>query len=85
MSLSIIILKPNKVTYNFFRSFHSIILLNILEKLIEKVISKCFQYYLIVNNFIHSNQLGSLKQCSFTNTGLFLTNLDGFKILKQTY
>ena len=37
---SIIISKPNKLAYNSSKTFHLIILLNILGKLIEKVISK---------------------------------------------
>jgi len=40
MSWSIIISKPNKATYNPSKLFHLIILLNTLEKLIEKVIGK---------------------------------------------
>ena len=39
-STSIIIPKPNKVLYNSLKTFQSIILLNTLGKLIEKVISK---------------------------------------------
>ena len=37
---SIIISKSNKPSYDSLRSFHSIILLNMLNKLIEKAISK---------------------------------------------
>ena len=51
MSLSIIIPKPNKIFYNSPKSFCSIILLNMLEKLIEKVIGEKMQYHAIVNNF----------------------------------
>ena len=51
MSLSIIIPKPNKIFYNSPKSFCSIILLNMLEKLIEKVIGEGMQYHAIVNNF----------------------------------
>ena len=40
VSLFIIILKPNKVFYNSPKFFHSIVLLNTIEKLIEKVISE---------------------------------------------
>ena len=39
-SLYIIIPKPNKATYNSSKSFHPIILLNTLGKLIEKLISE---------------------------------------------
>ena len=40
MSLSIIIFKPNKASYDSPKMFQPIVLLNILGKLIEKVISK---------------------------------------------
>jgi len=39
-SLSIIIPKPNKASHDFPKMFRPIILLNILEKLIEKVIGE---------------------------------------------
>ena len=58
---SIIIPKPNKITYNFSKSFYPIVLLNTLGKLIEKVISECLQFYSITNNFIHLNKLRGLK------------------------
>ena len=45
VSLSIIIPKLNKVTYNSPKSFYPIILLNTLGKLIEKVIGRCLQFY----------------------------------------
>ena len=54
---SIIILKLNKPLYNSLKAFYSIVLLNILDKLIEKVISKRLQVHTITSNFIHSNQL----------------------------
>jgi len=75
ISSSIIIPKPNKVTHDSPKSFHPIVLLKMLGKLIEKVISECLQYNLITNNFIHPNQLGGLKQCSTTDISLFLTYL----------
>jgi len=62
LSSSIIIFKPNKATYNSPKSFYPIILLNILEKLIEKVIGECLQFHSIANNFVHPNQPGGLKQ-----------------------
>ena len=61
--LSIIIPKSNKITYDSFKSFYSIVLLNILSKLIEKVISEHLQFYSIANNLIYPNQLEGLKQC----------------------
>ena len=75
MSLSIIIPKPNKVSYEFPKSFHPIILLNTLEKLIEKVISERLQFQSISKNFIHLNQLGGLKQYLTIGVDVFLIYL----------
>ena len=61
-SLSIIIPKPNKASYNSPKMFWSIVLLNMLRKLIKKVIRKRLQFQAISNNFVHPNQLGELKQ-----------------------
>ena len=72
-SSMIIIPKPNKKSYDSPKSFRSIILLNILGKLIEKVIGKNLQFYLILNNFIHLCQLGGLKQRSTIDVGITLS------------
>jgi len=72
---SIIIPKPNKVSYNFLKTFCSIVLLNILKKLIEKVFSEILQVQFISSNFIHLNQLGGLKHCSTTDASVYLTHL----------
>ena len=74
-SSSIIISKPNKISYNFSKSFCPIILLNILGKLIEKIIGERLQFQSISKNFIHLNQLRGLKQCLTTNVGNFITHL----------
>ena len=71
----IIILKLNKLTYDFPKTFHLIIFFNMFGKLIEKVISKRLQIYLIVSNFIHLNQLKGLKQCFTLGAVLYLTYL----------
>ena len=71
----IIISKPNKVFYNSPRSFCPIVLLNMLRKLIEKIISEKLQFQLISKNFVHSNQLGELKQHLTIDAGVFLTYL----------
>jgi len=57
--LSVIIPKPNKVAYNFPKSFYLIILLNMLDRLIEKVISQVlFEFSkLIWMNEVVSNQM----------------------------
>jgi len=53
MSLSIIISKPKKTFYDSPKSFHPIILLNMLRKFIKKVIGKCLQFDAIANNFVY--------------------------------
>jgi len=73
-STTIIISKPNKESYDSPKSFQPIILLNTLGKLIEKVISKCLQFSLISNGFIHLCQLGGLKQKSTSDTSVALTH-----------
>ena len=50
---TIIILKPNKSSYDLPKSFRPIVLLNMLGKLIKKVISDRLQFIAISNNFIY--------------------------------
>ena len=72
-SSTVIISKPNKLVYDNPKSFHPIILLNTISKLIEKVIAERLQFYVVKNNFIHHSQLGSLKFKSTTDAGIALT------------
>jgi len=51
---TIIILKPNKESYNSPKTFWSIILLNTIGKLFKKAISERLQFVLVLNNFIHN-------------------------------
>ena len=74
-STSIIIPKPNKASHNTPKTFRPIVLLNILGKLIEKVISNKLQFQVLSKNIIHSCQLDRLKQCSMTNASIVLTHL----------
>ena len=57
------------------KSFRPIILLNILGKLIEKVISDKLQFHTISNNFIYQSQLEGLKFKSITDAGIVLTHI----------
>jgi len=72
-SITIIISKLNKESYNFPKSFRLIVLLNTLGKLIEIVISEHLQFHTILNNFIYQSQLGGLKHRSTSNAGIALT------------
>ena len=59
---SIIIPKPNKVLYNSPEMFHPIVLLNILGKLIEKVIGEHLQFHAISNNFEQFHPSQSIRR-----------------------
>ena len=72
-SSSIIIPKLNKTSYNSPKTFRPIVLLNMLSKLIEKVIGKRLQFQSILKDFIYLYQLDSLKQHSTTDVGVVLT------------
>jgi len=61
-SMSIIIPKPNKESYDSSKSFRPIVLLNMIGKLIEKVIGEKLQIYTIMNDFIYFSQLDGLKK-----------------------
>jgi len=60
--------------YDSPKSFRPIVLLNTIEKLIEKVISDRLQFHIISNNFIYQSQLSGLKFKSTTDTGIALTH-----------
>ena len=53
VSTTIVILKPNKSSYDHPKAFCPIVLLNTLGKLIEKVIAERLQFIVASNNFIH--------------------------------
>ena len=74
MSTTIIIPKPNKLSYDSPKSFRPIVLLNTLGKLIEKVISDRLQFHMISNNFIYQSQLGGLKFKFTSDVGIALTH-----------
>jgi len=73
--MMVVIPKPNKQSYDFPKLFRPIILLNILGKLIEKVIGERLQFLTVSNNFIHPSQLGGLKFKSTTDMGMALTHI----------
>jgi len=74
-SMTVVILKPNKKSYNSSKSFRPIILLNTISKLIEKAIGERLQFITAANNFIHPSQLGRLKFKSITDVGVALTHI----------
>ena len=72
-STMVIISKPNKSIYDFPKAHCPIILLNMIGKLFEKMISEHLQFHTIANNFIYQSQLGGLKQRSTTDIRVILT------------
>ena len=60
---------------NFTKAFKSIVLLNILSKLIEKMIVRQFQFDAVKYSILHSNQLRDVAQWSTKNAGVFLMHL----------
>ncbi|KAJ3558029.1 hypothetical protein NP233_g11592 [Leucocoprinus birnbaumii] len=74
-SISVIIPKLGKPTYSTPKSFRPIALLNTLGKLIEKMISTHLQFDCIKHEVFHPNQLGSIRQRSTGDAGVFLTHL----------
>jgi len=73
ISTTIVIPKQNKNSYDSSKFYQSIVLLNIISKLFEKVIGERMQFLMISNNFIHPCQLGNLKQRSTINASIILT------------
>ena len=74
-SSTIIIPKPNKSLYDHVKIFHPIVFLNMLGKLIEKVIAERIQFTVMKNNFIHPCQLDRSKFKSTTDVGVALTHI----------
>jgi len=70
---TIIIPKPNKMSYDQAKLFCPIILLNTLGKLIEKVIAERLQFTVVNNDFIYPSQLCGLKFKSTMDAGIALT------------
>ena len=75
LSSLVIIPKPKKAFYDSSKIFCSIILLNMLKKLIKKIIDEKLQFQLILKFFIYLNQLREFKQHLSMDTGHFITFL----------
>jgi len=75
ISTTIVIPKPNKLSYDNPKAFRPIVLLNTLGKLIEKVIAERIQFTVAANDFIHPSQLGGLKFKSTADAGITLTHI----------
>jgi len=74
-STTIVIPKPNKKSYDSPKSFRPIVLLNIVGKLIKKVIGERLQFVMAANDFIHPSQLSSLKFKFTIDVGITLMHI----------
>ena len=83
--MSIIIPKPNKLSYNSPKTFYLIVPLNVLGKLIKKILNSRLQAHSITLGFVHPNQMCNITQCSTTDAGIFLTHLICMSWIKSLY
>ena len=70
-----IIPKPEKPAYDTPKEFRFVVLLNTLDKLIEKMIARQLQFDAVKYGILHPNQLGDVAQWSTEDTGVFLMHL----------
>ena len=63
------------MAYDQPKSFHPIVLLNTLGKLIKKIVVERLQFIVANNDFIYPSQLGELKFKSTTDAGVALTHI----------
>ena len=69
-----IIPKPNKIDYKTSKSYRPIVLLNCLEKIIEKIFAVRLSYYAETKNLLYKEQMGGRKQRSAIDAALRLTH-----------
>ena len=74
-STTIVISKPNKKSYDLPKVFRPIVLLNIVDKLIKKVIGERLQFNMASNKFTHPSQLGGFKFKPTIDAGIALTHI----------
>jgi hypothetical protein len=68
----VVIPKPNKADYSLAKAHRPISLLETMSKLMEKAVTKCFQYDIVKEGLIHTNQFGGRTHSSCLDTGLTL-------------
>ena len=73
--VSVIVPKPDKPVYDTSKAFRPIVLLNMLSKLIEKIITRQLQFDTVKYSILYQNQLGDVAQHSTEDVGMFLTHL----------
>jgi hypothetical protein len=68
----VVIPKPNKPDYSLAKAHRPILLLETLSKLMEKAVAKRFQYDIVKEGLINTNQFGGRTHSSCLDTGLTL-------------
>lgn len=74
-STTVVIPKLGKPSYDTPKSFHPIVLLNTLGKLLEKMLSTRLQFEAAQHGVLHPNQFSSIRQNSTEDAGCFLTHI----------
>ena len=72
---TVIIPKPEKLSYNILKAFRPIVLLNTMDKLFEKMIANYLQFEAAKEGVLHPCQFGGVRQNSTEDTGIYLTHL----------
>ena len=74
-AVSCIIPKPKKPAYDVPKAFRPIALLNMIGKLLTKVVAKWLQFEAQEHNLFHNGQFGGISRHSTTDVGLVLMDM----------
>ena len=74
-SKTVVIPKAGKPSYDVLKAFRSIVLLNMMGKLFEKIIANCLQFGAAKEGILHLCQFGGVCQNSTKDTGIYLIHL----------
>jgi hypothetical protein len=74
-SITVIIPKPGKLGYDTPKAFCPIVLLDTMEKPLEKMLVHHTQFEVVEHSIFHPHQFGSVCQNSTEDAGCFLTHL----------
>jgi hypothetical protein len=74
-SIMVVIPKPEKLAYDTPKAFCPIVLLNIIRKLLDKMLACWMQFEAAEHSMFHPHQFGGVCQNSAKDAGCFLTHL----------
>jgi hypothetical protein len=75
VSITVVIPKPGKPSYDTPKSFRPIVLLNTMGKLLEKMLANRLQFEAAEHGVLHPNQFGDVRQNSTEDAGCFLSHV----------